>query len=77
MPRKSTMTRRINRVRIRWWRDRARSIVLLGLLIYAVGFFLDWPAYFALSWIFRLLGAVIGVIGAGCGLLWLIDDEID
>lgn len=60
-------------LKLRWWRDRARPIVMSGLAIYAIGFFLDWPFEFAVSSLVKWLGACAMAWGAGCGLLWYVD----
>ena len=65
----------IERKRVRRWRDRARPLVLTGLVIYATGFFLDWTLEFELYWLLTWSGGLIVLIGAGCGLLWLVDSS--
>ena len=61
--------------RIRRWRDRARPLVVAGVAIYAAGFFLDWLFAFEYYWLLTFGGGFIVLIGAGCGLLWLLDSS--
>lgn len=60
---------------LRWWRDRARPVAVTGLLIYSIGFFMDWVFGLEAGWILRWLGGAVILVGAGAGLLWLLDDE--
>lgn len=59
--------------KLRWWRDRARIILMVGLALYSLGFFMDWPFDLAASGAVRWLGASVMLCGAGCGLLWFVD----
>ena len=61
--------------RIRRWRDRARPLVVAGVAIYAAGFFLDWLLAFEFYWLLTFGGGLVVVIGACCGLLWLVDSS--
>ncbi len=63
------------RKRIRRWRDRARPLVVAGVAIYAAGFFLDWLLAYEFYWLLTFGGGLIVLIGAGCGLLWLLDSS--
>ena len=63
-------------IKLRWWRDRAKPIVGLGLLVYCTGFFLDWAFELELSGIFKWAGLIIGVAGAASCFLWLWDSAI-
>ena len=49
--------------------------MLTGLAIYATGFFLDWPFEVELYWLATWTGGLIVLIGAGCGLLWLVESS--
>ena len=69
----ATVSRRQRRHWI-WWRDRARTITLIGLAIYAAGFFMDWPFELEASFVLRWAGIAVVALGAGAGLLWLLDD---
>jgi hypothetical protein len=61
------------RALVRWARDHARSIVLAGLGFYALDFFLRWLWEIETGVPLRGLGIAIGLLGAGCGLLWFVD----
>ena len=60
---------------LRRWRDRARPLVITGVTIYATGFFLDWLLAFEFYWLLTFGGGFIVLIGAACGLLWLLDSS--
>lgn len=60
---------------VRRWRDRARLLVVTGVVIYAAGFFLDWLLAFEYYWLLTFGGGFIVVIGACCGLLWIVDSS--
>ena len=61
--------------RIRRWRDRARLLVVTGVAIYAAGFFLDWLLAFEFYWVLTFGGGFVVLVGACCGLLWLVDSS--
>jgi len=46
---------------------------MVGLALYSLGFFMDWPFDLAASGAVRWLGASVMLCGAGCGLLWFVD----
>ncbi len=65
----------IERKGVRRWRDRTRPLVITGVAIYAAGFFLDWLLAFEFYWLLTFGGGFIVLIGACCGLLWLVDSS--
>lgn len=65
----------MNPRRIRYWRDRARLIVIAGVVIYAAGFFLDWLLGYEFYWLLTFSGGFIVLVGACCGLLWFVDSS--
>lgn len=49
--------------------------MITGVAIYAAGFFLDWLLAFEFYWLLTFGGGFIVLIGACCGLLWLVDSS--
>jgi hypothetical protein len=47
-------------------------IVLAGLVLYGIDFFLYWLWEIEAGSVLRGLAILIGLIGAGCGFLWLV-----
>lgn len=63
--------------RLRWWRDRAKSMTFVGCITYCLGFFLDWGLDIESAAHVRWAGAVLAAAGAAGGLLWLVDATLE